>query len=103
MRKPVRAIDFELTADYVELNQLLKLAGLCDSGGAGKALVATGKVSVDGVPESRKRAKIRAGQVVHCEDVRIVVKAAGSGLRSAGSPEVRSDPHVDRSDPPTDV
>ena len=26
-------IDFQLTGDYVELNQLLKLVGLCDSGG----------------------------------------------------------------------
>jgi ribosome-associated protein len=69
-------IDFELTRDYVELNQLLKLAGVCDSGGAGKALVAAGSVQVDGQPESRKTAKIRAGQVVACGDVRIVVAAA---------------------------
>ncbi|MGH8077298.1 MAG: RNA-binding S4 domain-containing protein, partial [Lysobacter sp.] len=39
---------FELDRDHVELNQLLKLAGLCDSGGADKALVASGAVSVDG-------------------------------------------------------
>jgi ribosome-associated protein len=68
-------IDFELTRDHVELNQLLKLAGLCDSGGAGKKLVADGLVRVDGQPESRKTAKIRAGQVVTCGDVRIVVSA----------------------------
>jgi ribosome-associated protein len=66
-------IDFELTRDYVELNQLLKLAGVCDSGGAGKMLVAEGLVQVDGQPETRKTAKIRAGQVVTCRDVRIVV------------------------------
>jgi ribosome-associated protein len=69
-------IDFQLTRDYVELNQLLKLAGVCDSGGAGKALVAAGNVQVDGQPESRKTAKIRAGQVVTCGDVHIVVAAA---------------------------
>jgi ribosome-associated protein len=33
---------------------LLKLAGVCASGGAGKALVAEGTVSVDGKVESRK-------------------------------------------------
>ena len=43
-------VDFELEGEYVELNQLLKLAGLCDSGGAGKALVAAGEVRVDGEP-----------------------------------------------------
>ena len=59
-------IDFALEGEYVELNQLLKLAGLCDSGGAGKALVADGQVRVDGVVELRKTCKIRAGQRVQC-------------------------------------
>ena len=68
-------VDFELTRDYIELNQLLKLAGVCDSGGAGKKLVADGLVQVDGQPETRKTAKIRAGQVVTCGETRIVVAA----------------------------
>ncbi len=66
-----QAIDFELDRDYIELNQLLKLAGLCDSGGAGKQLVASGAVRVDGLPEQRKTAKIRAGQTVQLGDVLI--------------------------------
>ena len=67
------SIDFELDRDFVELNQLLKLAGLCDSGGAGKQLVARGAVRVDGAVESRKTAKIRAGQRVRVGDVEIRV------------------------------
>lgn len=59
-------IDFQLDGEYVELCNLLKLAGLADSGGQGKALVAGGAVRVDGLPESRKTAKIRAGQRVEC-------------------------------------
>jgi len=70
-------IEFLLEAEFIEVNQLLKLAGLCDSGGAGKTLVAEGRVFVDGRPESRKTAKIRAGQVVGCGEVSILVKAAG--------------------------
>ena len=70
------SIDFELDRDFVELNQLLKLAGLCDSGGAGKQLVASGAVRVDGVVELRKTAKIRAGQRVQVGDAEIVVSAA---------------------------
>ena len=66
-------IDFELDRSHVELNQLLKLAGLCDSGGAGKALVASGAVSVDGVVELRKTCKIRAGQRVMLGDNEIRV------------------------------
>ena len=70
------SIDFELDRDFVELNQLLKLIGLCDSGGAGKQLVASGAVRVDGAVELRKTAKIRAGQVVRLDDVEIRVLAA---------------------------
>ena len=65
----------ELDREFVELNQLLKLSGLCDSGGAGKALVASGAVSVDGVVELRKTCKIRDGQVVKVGDAEIRVTA----------------------------
>ena len=68
-------IDFELDRDYIELNQLLKLAGLCDSGGAGKQLVASGAVRVGGLPEQRKTAKIRAGQTVQLGNVLIRLRA----------------------------
>lgn len=68
-------LEFHLRGEFVELNQLLKLAGVCDSGGAGKALVAEGLVSVDGKVELRKTAKIRAGQVVSIGDVQINVLA----------------------------
>ena len=69
-------IEFELESDYIELNQLLKLAGLCDSGGAGKQLVASGAVQVDGAIELRKTAKIRAGQQVRVDDVLIRIVAS---------------------------
>ena len=68
--------EFQLNGEYVELNQLLKMTGLCDSGGQGKALVAEGVVSVDGQVELRKTAKIRAGSVVTLGDVSITVLAA---------------------------
>ena len=72
-----QTIDFELDGrEFVELNQLLKLAGLCDSGGAGKQLVAAGAVRVDGVLETRKTAKIRDGQRVRVGDVEVRVQAA---------------------------
>ena len=67
-------IDFALDRDFIELNQLLKLAGLCDSGGAGKQVVASGAVRVDGEVEWRKTAKIRAGQRVQLGDATIVVR-----------------------------
>jgi ribosome-associated protein len=71
----MQQLEFQLQGEFVELNQLLKLAGVCDSGGAGKALVAEGVVSVDGQVELRKTAKIRAGQVVSLGEVQIRVLA----------------------------
>ena len=53
-----------LDGEFVALNQLLKLCGVVDSGGAGKALVASGAVRVDGAVELRTTCKIRAGKVV---------------------------------------
>jgi len=67
--------EFRLIGEYVELNQLLKLTGVCHSGGAGKMRVAAGDVTVDGAVELRKTCKIRAGQVVRVDDVTIRVLA----------------------------
>jgi len=72
----MQQVDFELNDEFVELNQLLKLIGICDSGGAGKVIVASGKVKVDGKTELRKTCKIRAGQVVQLGDVRVKVRSA---------------------------
>jgi len=69
-------IRFDLDRDHVELNQLLKLTGVCDSGGAGKHLVASGAVRVDGAQELRKTCKIRGGQMVEVGDIVIEVVAS---------------------------
>lgn len=71
----MQKVSFELNGEFVELNQLLKLVGLCDSGGAGKMMVASGEVKVDGKQELRKTAKIRAGQQVTVGDVKISIDA----------------------------
>lgn len=69
-------MEFTLKGEFIELCNLLKLTGIADSGGQGKAMVADGQVKVDGKPESRKTAKIRAGQVVECMEQTIQVLAA---------------------------
>lgn len=67
-------IEFQLRGEHVRLCDLLKLAGIAESGGQGKQLVAAGEVTVDGQSESRKAAKIHAGQVVECRGARVVVQ-----------------------------
>lgn len=57
---------FELSGEYIELCNLLKLAGIANSGGQGKLMVSDGIVKVDNKLELRRTAKIRAGQTVEC-------------------------------------
>jgi ribosome-associated protein len=72
----MQQLEFTVRGEHVELNQLLKLCGVCDSGGAGKMLVASGAVKVDGKTELRKTCKLRPGQVVTLGDIRIDIKPA---------------------------
>ena len=74
----MKALEFQLRGEYVALCDLLKLTGIADSGGQGKRMIANGEVTVDGQPESRKTAKIRANQIVHClgQAVRVVAAEA---------------------------
>jgi len=70
-------ITFELDGhDYIELHNLLKATGLCDSGGIAKLLIADGQVQVDGQVETRKRCKIRAGQLVTYDGRQVAVRAS---------------------------
>ncbi|MCK4503470.1 MAG: RNA-binding S4 domain-containing protein [Desulfuromonadales bacterium] len=59
--------------EYVELNNLLKLTGMCPSGGTAKMVIADGNVTVDGQVELRKRCKIRSGQIVNFDGQQVVV------------------------------
>jgi len=65
---------FELEGrEYIELNNLLKVTGLCESGGVAKMLIANGQVKVDEKVELRKRCKIRKGQVIEFNSQQVQV------------------------------
>lgn len=71
---------FPLQGEFIELNVLLKLLGMAPSGGAAKALIAGGAVTVDGEIETRTRRKLRRGQTVRLADQEVhVVAAAAAG------------------------
>lgn len=55
-------ITLAVRGDYIQLDQALKATGLCSSGGVAHIEIEAGKVSVDGVTETRKRAKLHPGQ-----------------------------------------
>mgnify|MGYP001373148193 CR=1 FL=1 len=60
--------------EFIELNNLLKVMGLCDSGGIAKTVIADGRVRVNGNVELRKRYKVRKGQLVEFEGHKIIIK-----------------------------
>ncbi len=70
----------EVRGEYIQLDQLLKSTGLCHSGGFAHSEIGAGKVVVDGVVETRKRAKLRPGQQVSYggETVDLVELVAGA-------------------------
>lgn len=55
--------------DYIELNKLLKLLGLAETGGDANNIIDAGMVIVNGEVETRRRNKLRAGYVVEFEGV----------------------------------
>ncbi len=61
--------------DPIALCDLLKTVGIADSGGQAKAWIAAGEVLRNGVVETRKTAKIRAGDVVTFGTATITVKS----------------------------
>lgn len=66
---------FELEEDFIELFKLLKVTGVAESGAHAKMLIEEGQVKRNGEVETRKRAKIVAGeQIEACGDI-ITVEA----------------------------
>ena len=63
-----------IAGDMIRLGQLLKLAGLADSGGEARDLVTGGAVRVNGEVETRRGRQLHRGDVVNCgaQAVRIV-------------------------------
>ena len=53
--------DIEISGNTIRLGQLLKVAGVVDSGGEAKALIADGRVSVNGEVETRRGRQLHAG------------------------------------------
>lgn len=60
-------------AEYIELKSLLKVTNMVESGGAAKAAITDGLVTVNGAVETRKANKIKAGMVVMFEGQAIKV------------------------------
>lgn len=67
-------MEFQLEKnEYIELNRLLKLLGLVESGGQANMFITEGEVRVNGDVEQRKRKKLRAGDQVNFMDHQVLI------------------------------
>ena len=69
------ARDVQIRGEMIRLGQLLKVAGVIDSGGEARAFLADAPVLVNGEPEARRGRQLRDGDEV---------QVAGETLRVTG-------------------
>ncbi len=66
--------EFTIEGPYIELIQLLKVLGIAQTGGHAKMIVDDEQVLRNGELETRKRAKLVAGDVIKIDEITIVLK-----------------------------
>ena len=62
-----------IRGDMIRLGQLLKLAGVIDSGSDARELLATERVTVNGEPEERRGRQLHAGDRVSVGEITLRV------------------------------
>jgi ribosome-associated protein len=60
--------ELSIRGDVIRLGQLLKAAGIADSGAEAKEVLLAGEVTVNGEPESRRGRQLHVGDVVRAGD-----------------------------------
>ena len=66
----------EITTEFIKLQDLLKFAGVCDTGGEAKIAIQEGNVKVNGEVCTMRGKKIRPCDVVRLNGVELTVKYA---------------------------
>ncbi len=69
-----KKIDFYLERSEINLLQLLKATGISETGGQSKDLVDDGSVTLNGLKEFRRRAKLHPGDVVEVMGFHITIQ-----------------------------
>lgn len=75
--RPVR--ELTIRGDTIRLGQLLKLAGLIESGAEAKQLLAGARVRVNGETEVRRGRQLHDGDIVRAGEDELRVRADGAG------------------------
>jgi len=68
-------MEFRLTTEFVELDNLLKAIDLAGSGGEARQVILSGAVKVNGEAETRIRRKLRPGDRVEIGQQKVTIVA----------------------------
>ena len=71
---PQKTIKIHADQDYIELQNLLKVAGIIDTGGYAKMFLNENEVYVNGERDTRRGRKVRRGDLVKVSKQEIVVE-----------------------------
>jgi ribosome-associated protein len=67
-------MEFKLTEEYIHLIQLLKATHLVTTGGEAQIVVSQGEVKYNGQVDTRKRLKVKTGDIIEFRGEKILVK-----------------------------
>lgn len=66
--------EIQITTEFIKLDQFLKFAGIAETGGHSKEIVAEGVVFVNGEICLQRGKKLRPGDVVELDDYRLTIR-----------------------------
>ena len=69
----MQELEFKLDTEYIELNKLLKILSLVESGGQANNLITEGFVRFNGEVDTRKRLKLRKGDEIEFAEMLIKI------------------------------
>lgn len=93
--------EIPIRSETIRLGQLLKLAGVVDSGSDVKALLAAEPVWVNGEPEARRGRQLRLGDAVRVAEHELLVTGAESSALENPGRHAPADNPADPPSPPT--
>ena len=71
----MKAEKIKIDSEYIRLQDLLKLSGLCSTGGMAKIVIQNGEVKVNGEVCTMRGKKMRAGDTAEYDGVSVTVES----------------------------
>ncbi|WP_129599572.1 RNA-binding S4 domain-containing protein [Anaerophilus nitritogenes] len=67
--------ELKIDGEYIQLDKALKLADIAQTGGHAKFLIQEGLVIVNGDVEHRRGKKLRDGDIISFENMKIIIRS----------------------------